>query len=132
MKPIYRNKDKGNCFVRFGKSLRNASRGFWYTLKHEQNMLIILLASFVVLYAGIRFEITEAEWLFCIAIIVFVMAAELINTAIEAMVDLQTTEFHPLAKIAKDCGSAATFVLSIIGLIVCLSIFIPYFVDLIK
>ena len=50
---------------------------------------------------------------------------ELLNTAIEATVDLVTKEIHPLAKVAKDCGSAAAFVSSIMVFIICCFIFIP-------
>ena len=54
-----------------------------------------------------------------------VLSVELLNTAIEATVDLVTNEFHPLAKIAKDCGGAATFVATIVLLVICGFIFIP-------
>ena len=57
--------------------------------------------------------------------LVVVLAVELLNTAIEATVDLVTKEIHPLAKVAKDCGSAAAFVSSIMVFIICCFIFIP-------
>ena len=59
------------------------------------------------------------------------MVIELINTAIEATVDMVTLEFNPYAKIAKDCGSAATGIMSILALIVNLIIFIPYIMEFI-
>ena len=55
-----------------------------------------------------------------------VLSAELINSAIEAVVDLVTLEEHPLAKIAKDCSSAATFVLACMAAIIGLVVYIPY------
>ena len=61
-----------------------------------------------------------------------ILALELINTAIEAAVDLTTTEIHPLAKIAKDCGSAASFVMSIVSIVISLFVFGPYFLELFK
>lgn len=57
---------------------------------------------------------------------------ELLNTAIEAAVDLTTTEIHPLAKIAKDCGSAASFVMSIVSVVISLFVFGPYLMELFK
>ena len=57
-----------------------------------------------------------------------VLASELVNTAIEAVVDLVTLEIHPLAKIAKDCGSAATFVLSLLSIVIALFIYAPYII----
>ena len=49
----------------------------------------------------------------------------MINTAIEALVDLETTKYHPLAKIAKDTASSATLIFSIAAFIGALLIFIP-------
>ena len=57
---------------------------------------------------------------------VLCLPAELINSAIEAVVDLVTLEEHPLAKIAKDCSSAATFVLACIAAIIGIVIYVPY------
>ena len=59
-----------------------------------------------------------------------VLSAELINTAIEAVVDLVTLEIQPLAKIAKDCGSAATFVLALMAAAIGIVIYGPYFLAL--
>ena len=58
-----------------------------------------------------------------------VLSAELINTAIEAVVDLVTLEIHPLAKIAKDCGSAATFVLAMMAAAIGIVIYGPYLIS---
>ena len=59
-----------------------------------------------------------------------VISCELINTAIEAVVDLVTEEYHPLAKVAKDTAAAAVFVFAIIAIIVGLIIFGPKVVAL--
>ena len=56
---------------------------------------------------------------------------ELINTAIEATVDMVTTEYNEYAKIAKDCGSAATGVMSVLATVVNAIIFVPYFLEFI-
>ena len=58
------------------------------------------------------------------------MIIELINTAIEATVDMVTNEYNEYAKIAKDCGSAATGLMSVLATIVNLIIFLPYFIEL--
>lgn len=122
---IVRNKDKGNMFVRYAKSLKHAIDGIIYTVKNEHNMIIMILATITVVISGIYFKITTFEWLFCIGIIGAVMASEMINTAIEALVDLTTTKMHPLAKIAKDTASSASLILSITAFIGALIIFIP-------
>ena len=54
-----------------------------------------------------------------------VMACEMINTSVEAVVDLVTTKENPLAKIAKDCGSSASLILSFASLICGVIIFLP-------
>lgn len=58
------------------------------------------------------------------------ISSRTLNTAIEATVDLVTKEIHPLAKVAKDCASAAAFVSALMATIICLFIFIPYIIDL--
>ena len=88
-------------------------------------MIIIVAAIIVTTFAGFYFEISAYEWLFCILIMGMVAAAEMINTAIEAVVDLKTVETHPLAKIAKDTASSATLILCIVALVGGIIIFIP-------
>lgn len=126
MQKILRNKDTGNFLMRYFKSFCHAINGIFYAIKVEHNMIIILLAILVTTFAGIYFSIDKAEWLFCIMAFGAVSASELINTAIEASIDLVTTDIRPLAKIAKDTASSATLVLSITALIGAIIIFTPY------
>ena len=94
-------------------------------------MLIHVIATIGVFIANILLSIKPVEWLITFLAIGMVLAAELINTAIEAVVDLVTLEIHPLAKIAKDCGSAATFVLAMMAAAIGFVIYVPYIVDLV-
>ena len=130
MKQVLRNKDKGTAIQRYLKSFFHAIDGIIYSIKYEQNMIIIILAAIVCIIAGFIFKISEVEWLFCILIIGMVMGAELINTAIEATIDLETTKMHPLAKIAKDTASSATLIFSITDFIGALIIFLPKMLEL--
>ena len=95
-------------------------------------MLVHVIATICVITANIIFGVQPFEWLVTILSIVMVLAAELVNTAIEAVVDMVTLEFHPLAKIAKDCGSAATFVLSMMAAAVGFVVYIQYIPDLLR
>ena len=70
------------------------------------------------------------EWLFVILICFLIAAMEMINTAIEATIDLITTEVNPLAKIAKDTASSSTLLLCISAFIGGLVIFIPKIIAL--
>lgn len=130
MKQVLRNKDKGTAIQRYLKSFFHAIDGIIYSIKYEHNMIIIILAAIVCIIAGFIFKISEVEWLFCILIIGMVMGAELINTAIEATIDLETTKMHPLAKIAKDTASSATLIFSITAFIGALIIFLPKILEL--
>ena len=118
-----RNKDEGNFLVRYWKSFNHALDGLIYCLKYEHNMIIILICTIVVICLGFLFNISLVEWLFVIFICGTIAACEFINSAIEATIDLITTEIHPLAKIAKDCASAASLVLCIVALIGGVTIF---------
>ena len=125
MKQVPRNKDTGNYLVRFFKSFFHALEGIRYAVVYEHNMIIIVLAIITVTIAGLYFNLSDYEWLFCIIMFGMVAGSEMINTAIEAVVDLETTKENKLAKIAKDCGSGATLIFSIMSLIVALIIFVP-------
>lgn len=120
-----RRKDKGNFIVRYLKSLGHAISGIIYSLRYEHNMIIILLAMITTCVLGIFFNIKNYEWLFCISMFGSVAAFELINTAIEATIDLVTLKENPLAKIAKDTASSATLVLSVTAFCGAMIIFLP-------
>lgn len=115
---------KGNHLERYIKSFINALNGIKYAIKYEHNFIIIITAIIITCILGIIFKITHIEW--CIIIICFglVFGCELINSALEATVDLVTIERKPLAKIAKDCASGATLIFSIMALIIGIIIFI--------
>jgi diacylglycerol kinase len=95
-------------------------------------MLIHVIATILVITANILLKVQALEWLVTIIAIGMVLSAELINTAIEAIVDMVTLEFHPLAKIAKDCGSAATFVLAVMAVAIGCFVYIPYIPTILK
>ncbi len=125
MTQISRSDIKKKGFKRFLKSFKYSIEGLKYAYKNEQSLLIHFIATVLAIILGIIFKISHMEWaVLCIALGV-VLASELINTAIEATVDLITLEINPLAKIAKDCGSAATFVFSMIAAVIGIIIFIP-------
>ena len=128
MVKISRDEIKKRGFNRFLKSFSYSIEGLKYAYKYEQSMMIHVMATILVIIANIFFQVTRIEWLITIIAIGMVLSAELINTAIEAVVDLVTLEIHPLAKIAKDCGSAATFVLAIMAAIIGCVIYIPYII----
>ena len=125
-----REKIKTRGFKRFFKSFTYSIDGLKYAYKAEQSLTIHCFAVLVVVLLGLYFKITQFEWLFCFILFGLVMATELVNTALEAVVDLTCPEYHPLAKIAKDTASAAVFVFAIVAFISGLIIFVPYIMSL--
>ena len=123
-------KHKKMSFKRFLNSVKYSIEGLNHAYKNEQSLWLHGGGVFLAVILGITLKINFYEWAVIIVAFVVVLAIELLNTAIEAVVDLVTKEIHPLAKIAKDCGSAAAFVSGIMATIICLFIFIPYILEL--
>lgn len=124
------NDHKAMSFKRFLNSVKYSIQGLVYGYSNEQSLWLHGVCSLIAIILGFVLNITFNQWAIIIIALVIVLAVELLNTAIEATVDLVTKEIHPLAKIAKDCGSAAAFVSGIMALIICLFIFIPRIIDL--
>ena len=130
MATVSRDEIKKRGFKRFIKSFGYSIDGLKYDYKYEQSMTIHFTMVIFVIAAGFFLKISLFEWLICFMLMGLVMATELINTSIEAVVDLTCPEIHPLAKIAKDTASAAVFVFSVVAAISGLIIFIPKIIAL--
>ena len=89
------------------KSFGYAFEGIWTGIKKERNMKIHCVAAIIVTAAGTFFQISAMEWCICLLLFGMVVSLELVNTAVEAVVDLVTEERKPLAKIAKDTAAGA-------------------------
>ena len=116
------------CIRSFGYSFE----GIAYAYKHEQSMVIHFILTIVAIVLGLVLEINAIEWLLIFIALGVVLVVELLNTAIEAVVDLVTLDIHPLAKIAKDTGSAATFIMGLITAIIGAIIFLPKIIALLE
>jgi len=125
-----RDKQKRRGFKRFVNSFKYSYEGLKYAYKYEQSMTIHFSVVVIVVIFGIWLKISLMEWLLCFILFGLVLATELINTSLEAVVDLICPKIHPLAKIAKDTASAAVFVFSIIAFISGLIIFVPKILEL--
>mgnify|MGYP002433540536 FL=1 len=88
-------------------------------------MKIHCTVAVLVVIAGLILGISVTEWCICLGLFGMVMALELVNTAVEAVVDLVTEERNPLAKIAKDTAAGAVLIAAIMAAIVGLIIFVP-------
>ncbi|ATD54706.1 diacylglycerol kinase [Clostridium chauvoei] len=100
------------------ESFNYAINGIIDTVRTQRNMKIHLIAALCVLLACFFFDISKVEFLLLAITITLVIAAELINTAIEATIDMSTNYYHPLAKVAKNAAAGGVLVTAINALIV--------------
>lgn len=109
-------------------SFQYALAGIFFSVCHERNVKIHLFVTFCVIGAGFYFHITTVDWLILLLTIGIVISLEMVNTAVEKTVDLVTSEFHPLAKTAKDVAAGVVLFFSCIAVIIGAIIFLPYMV----
>ena len=109
----------------FLRSFTFAGQGVWHAVRTQRNMRVHLAAAAAAVIAGAVLGISPVQWA-CIALVIgLVLVAEIFNTVIEAMIDLHTEQFHPLAKIAKDGAAGAVLVASIAAIGVAVAVFVP-------
>jgi diacylglycerol kinase (ATP) len=106
-------------------AFRYAFHGWFYVLRTQRNAWIHTVVAIAVLIVGIWVELPARDWAVLVLTIAMVFAAEFMNTAIEAVVDLASPEIHPLAKVGKDVGAAAVLVAAIASVLVGLLILGP-------
>ncbi len=111
-----------SLLVAFG----HAFAGLWYLLRTQRNAQIHCLVGACALALATFLGMERWEWLALVLTIALVLIAEGINTAIEATVDLATSSYHPLARVAKDVGAGAVILSAIMSVIVGCIIFIPH------
>ncbi len=105
-------------------SFKYAIAGISYVFTSQRNMQVHLGVAIIVLLLSILFNVPKYQLLLVFFSIVFVMCMELMNTAVEKTVDMITTEFHPLAKIAKDVAAGAVLFAAIFAFIIGLYVFV--------
>jgi len=106
-------------------SFQYAFAGLWYALRTQRNARIHLLAALAVTAMGLWLRLDAPRWAVLALTIALVIFAEMLNTVIEAIVDLITPEYHPLAQIAKDVSAGAVLVTAIAAVVVGLLILGP-------
>jgi diacylglycerol kinase (ATP) len=94
-------------------SFNFAFEGIIHTLRTQRNMRIHLAVAFIVLVTALIVNVTKLELIALLISITFVLIAEMINTAVEAAIDIATTSFDPMAKLAKDIAAGAVLIASV-------------------
>lgn len=106
-------------------SFKCAIQGIRQAVKTERNVKIHITIMILVIIAGIVLKINTQEWIICIILFGLVISLELVNSAIEATVDIAMPEINEKAKVAKDVAAGAVLVSAIASAIIGLIIFIP-------
>lgn len=111
---------------RFFKSFRFAINGLRLSLHEQLNIKIQIAVAVGVIVFGFYFDISRAEWIALLLCIGLVLSLEMVNTALEDLVDLVKPEFNPIAGKIKDIAAAAVLFASVIAAIVGMLVFYPY------
>ena len=108
----------------FRRSFLFAVQGFRTALTQERNLKVMLAAGGLTIVGGLLVGLDALSWAIVLVCCGIIIAAELINTAIEKVVDLVSPEFHPLAGQAKDIAAAAVWVMALLVAIVGILVFV--------
>jgi diacylglycerol kinase len=109
------------------KGFGYAFKGMAYAARTQLNFRVHLLAMFVAIGLGFYLHISTAEWCWIVACVAAVLTTELLNTAIEILVDLVSPGYNEKAGRIKDVSAAAVLITAIFAAIVGAIIFIPKF-----
>lgn len=105
--------------------------GIRYAFTSQRNLKIHLAFALTAVVLGFALNISEAGWLAVVLCIALVMCLEIVNTAIESVVDLVSPEWHILAKRAKDCAAGAVYLAAFASVVVACIVFLPRLIDLV-
>lgn len=113
-------------------SFRYAFDGLGYLVKSQRNIKIQLVIGAFALVLSALLCIDPIEWVAVMICIASTIGFELVNTAIESVVDISSPEWSKLAKHSKDCAAAAVLVSSIGSFIAGCIIFIPHIIGMLS
>ena len=108
----------------FIEAFINAVNGIVHGFKTQRNLKIQLVIAIIVILVGVRLELNKTDFIAIIFSIFLVFVTEMINTAIESAVDLETEQYNKLAKIAKDVAAGAVLLASLNAVIIAIIILI--------
>lgn len=107
----------------FRRSFLFALQGFRTAIATERNIKVMLGGAVFAVVMGLILRIDALSWACVLVCVGSVIVTELINTAIETVVDLVSPEFHPLAGRAKDIAAAASWTMSVTSVLVGLIVY---------
>jgi diacylglycerol kinase (ATP) len=95
------------------ESFNYAFEGIIHVLRTQRNLRIHFAVAVVVIVFALIVNVTKLELIALLISITFVLIAEMLNTAVEAAIDIATTSFDPMAKLAKDVAAGAVLIASV-------------------
>jgi diacylglycerol kinase (ATP) len=110
-------------------SFRHAFDGVKWAVSTQPNFRVHLFLSACALTLSAYLGIEPVEWVIIIFTIVLGLSSEMVNTAIESVTDLVTTEYRLEAKVAKDVAAGMMLITACGAIVVAITIFLPYIVD---
>lgn len=110
----------------FREGLHDALAGLWFCISTQRNMRFHLAATVLVLAVAWWLPLRRLELALVVFAICLVLTTEIFNTAVERTVDLYTSTYHPLARLAKDIAAGAVLVAAINAVVVGLLVFLPH------
>jgi diacylglycerol kinase len=99
--------------------------GVRYCFRTQRNFRVHIGIGIVAVLLGLLLGLGWMEWALVATVIVLVLAAEMVNTMVESLVDLVTQQYHPLAKVAKDVSAGVVLLTAIGAAVVGVLIFLP-------
>lgn len=124
-----------NWFKRVGRKFVNAAKGLVVMIREEKSLWVHLFTTALVVIMGILlFDGSQDtwKWIAIIFTIALVIGFEILNTAIEYLVDIVSFEYNVKAKKIKDVAAMATLIVTVASIIIGLIIFVPELTELIK
>ncbi len=107
-----------------------AFKGFFSSVREEKSMVVHIILIIMTTAIGIGLKISIQAWIPLILVFGGVVSTELVNTALENVIDMVSFEYNINAQKAKDIAAAATLVVSIISVIVALLTFVPRIMEI--
>jgi diacylglycerol kinase len=121
-----------NSLVEFLLSFYYAGAGVVHVALTQRNMRVHILIALATTLMGVWFAISLTEWAIISLAMGGVFGAEMVNTAVERLVDLVSPEYHNLAKVAKDSAAGAVLIMSIFASITGFLVFLPKLLPLLN
>ena len=105
--------------------MRDCLNGLEYVVVNEDNFKREIVLGIIALLLGVFLKISKIEFIIILFVIALVLFAEIINTALEKVVDLYTTEYNEKARIVKDVAASSVIIICFFAVVIGLIIYIP-------